>query len=59
MYFIINDEFFFDKHENLGKSKQYNKRKLISEIIYNKKYLKAEKKFSTKESFQCFTYHQY
>ena len=25
-----------------------------SELIYNKKYLKAEKKLNTTESFQCF-----
>ena len=29
-----------------------------SEHIYNKNYLKAEKKFNTKESFRCF-YNQY
>ena len=29
-------------------------KKINSELIYNKKYLKAEKRFNTKESFQCF-----
>ena len=28
--------------------------KINSELIYNKKYLKAGKRFNTKESFQCF-----
>ena len=44
MYFMIKDEKIFDK----------NKKKNYSELIYNKKYLKAEKKFNTKESFLCF-----
>ena len=30
------------------------KRKFNSELICNKKYLKAEKRLNTKESFQCF-----
>ena len=25
-----------------------------SDLLYNKKYLKAEKRFNTKEGFQCF-----
>ena len=29
-------------------------KKIYSELIYNKQYLKAEKIFNTKESFQCF-----
>ena len=29
-------------------------RKEYIELTYNKKYLKAEKRFNTKESFQCF-----
>ena len=30
------------------------KKKFNSELIYNKIYLKAEKRFNKKESFQCF-----
>ena len=37
----------------MGKSSQYNK-KIKSEFIYNKKYIKVEKRFNTKESFQCY-----
>ena len=29
-------------------------KKINSELIYHKKYLKDEKRFSTKKSFQCF-----
>ena len=29
-------------------------KKINSELIYNKKYLKVVKRFNTKESFQCF-----
>ena len=31
-------------------------KKINSELIYNKKYLKAGKRFNTKESFQMFLY---
>ena len=37
----------------MGKSQQCNK-KINSELINNKKNLKAGKRFDTKESFQCF-----
>ena len=30
------------------------KKEINRELIYNKQYLKAEKRFNTKESFQCF-----
>ena len=30
------------------------KKKINIELIYNKKYLKTEKRFNTEESFQCF-----
>ena len=30
------------------------KMKINIELIYNKKYLKTEKRFNTEESFQCF-----
>ena len=31
-----------------------DEKKLDSELIYNKKHLKTEKRFDTKESFYCF-----
>ena len=44
MYFMIKYEIFFDKYMTiLGKVSNTIKRKFNSELIYNKKYLKAEK----------------
>ena len=43
--------FFLDKYMTIwGKVGNVTK-KINSELIYNKKYLKAEKRFNTKESF--------
>ena len=53
MYFMIKDEIFFDKYITIWK-KVSNIKKNNSEPIYNKNYLKSEKRFNTKESFQCF-----
>ena len=53
MYFIIKDENFFDKYITIWK-KVSNIKKINSELIYNKNYLKSEKRFNTKEIFQCF-----
>ena len=54
MYFMIKNEKMFDKYmtiwEKVSTIIQINK----NELIYNKKYLKAEKGFNTNESFQCF-----
>ena len=48
MYFAINDEKMFDKHMKIcGKVSNIIK-KINSELIYNKKYLKARKKINTK-----------
>ena len=49
MYFLIKDEIFFDKYNEIWdiiKNEVYNiiKKKFNRELIYNKKYLKAEKK---------------
>ena len=44
MYFMIKYEIFFDKYMTiLEKVSNTIKRKFNSELIYNKKYLKAEK----------------
>ena len=54
MYFMIKGEKTFDKYIAI-----YKIRKIFSQLIYNEKYLKAEKRFNTKESFQCFIYQEY
>ena len=46
---MIKDEKNFDESNTSSILKKLN-----SELTYNKKYLKAEKRFNTKESFQCF-----
>ena len=46
MYFMIKGEKTFDKYIAI-----YKIRKIFSQLIYNEKYLKAEKRFNTKESF--------
>ena len=54
MYFIIKDEKIFDGYMTVCKEVSNIIKKVNSKLIYNKKYLKAEKSFNTKESFQCF-----
>ena len=55
MYFTIKDEKLFDKYMKITENgSNMIKNKFNSELIYNKKYLKAAKKLNTKESFQCF-----
>ena len=55
MYFMIRDENFFDKYMTIWeKLSNIIKKTLNSELMYNKEYLKAEKRFNTKESFQSF-----
>ena len=55
MYFTIKDEKLFDKYMKITENgSNMIKNKFNSELIYNKKYLKAAKKFNPKESFQCF-----
>ena len=54
MYFMIKDEKIFDKYMIIWE-KVSNMIKNNSELIYNKKYITAEKIYnSTKESFQYF-----
>ena len=54
MYFMIKDEKIFDKYMKILEKVSKIRKKSYSELIYNKKYLKAQKKFNTKESFLCF-----
>ena len=54
MYFMIKDENFFDKYMTIWEKVSNIIKNINSELIYNKKYLKAEKRFNTKESFQWF-----
>ena len=54
LYIMMKDEHFFHKYMKIWeKVSNIIKNKFNSELIYHKKYLKAEKKFDTKESFQC------
>ena len=46
--------FFFYKYIKILEKVGNLIKRINSELIYDKKYLKAEKKFTTKESFQCF-----
>ena len=54
MYFMIKDEKMFDKCLTILEKVSNIIKKLNSELIYNKKCLKASKRLNTKESFQCF-----
>ena len=52
---MIKDENIFDKYTTIWeKVSNIIKAKFDSELIYNKKYLKTEKRLNTKGSFQCF-----
>ena len=54
MYFMIKNENCFDKYMTLReKVSNIIKKTFNSKLIDNKKYLKAEKRFKTKESFHC------
>ena len=49
MYFMIKDEKLFDKYKTIWeKVSNITIKKINSEFIYNKKYLKAEKKNQNK-----------
>ena len=55
----IKKKFFIGKYMTICKKvKNIIKRIFNSELIYNKKYLKAENKFNAKENFQCFHIYQ-
>ena len=55
MYFMIKDEKMFHKYMKIWeKVSNIIKSRSNREVIYNKKYLKFEKKIKTKKNFQCF-----
>ena len=54
MFFMIKDETIFDKYMTIWEKFSNIIKTISSELIYNKKYLKAEKRFKTKESFWGF-----
>ena len=59
MYFIVFLK-FFDKYMTIRERvSNIIEKKFKSELIYNKKYLKAERRFNTKESFQGFYIPEY
>ena len=51
---MLKDEKMFDKYMTTWENVSNIIKKINSGLIYNKKYLKAEKRFNAKESFQCF-----
>ena len=51
---MIKDEKVFDKNMRIWEKSSNIVKKINSELIYNKKYLKAKKRFNTKEGFHCF-----
>ena len=57
MHFMIKDENFFYKYMNIWeKVSNVIKNRFNSEITYNKKYLKAEKKSKHKRKLSIFLY---
>ena len=54
MHFMIKDGTFFDKYMKTQKKVGNIIKKVNSQLIYNKKYLKAENKFNTQKNFECF-----
>ena len=53
MYFMIKNRKVFDKFNEIWKVSNFIK-KINSELVYNKKYIKRENKINTNESLQCF-----
>ena len=54
MFFMIKDETIFDKYMTIWEKFSNIIKTISSELIYNKKYLKAEKRFNSNKSFHCF-----
>ena len=55
MYVFYDKKIFFlDKYMTIYEKVSNIINELNSKLIYNKKYLKAEKRFNAKETFQCF-----
>ena len=55
-YFVIKDEISFDNYMKVWEKVSNIIERINSELIYNKKYLKSEKRFNTKKSFHVFIY---
>ena len=51
---MIKNIFVLDKYMTIYEKVSNIINQLNSKLIYNKKYLKAEKRFNAKETFQCF-----
>ena len=55
MSFMIKEEKFFMKYiEFWEKISNIIEKEFNSKLLYNKRYINAEKTFNAKESFQCF-----
>ena len=54
MYFMIKDKKFVDEYMKIWEKVSNAIKKNNSELVCNKKYLKAEKNINTKEILQCF-----
>ena len=55
-YFMIKDEIFFDKYMIIWEKVSNITKKINSELMYNKKYLKTKKRFNTKGKLSMFLY---
>ena len=51
MYFFIKEQKVFDEYNEFWERVSNIIKKINSELIYNKKYLKAEERINTKEGF--------
>ena len=56
IYLMIKDWYFFDKYMTIWEKVSNTKKKFKSELIYNKKYLKAEKKIQHKTKLSMLLY---
>ena len=54
--YVFYENFFLINIWQFGKKGSNITKEINSELIYNKKYLKFEKRLDTKESFQSFIY---
>ena len=54
MYFMIKDEKFVDEYMKIWEKVSNALKKNNSELVCNKKYVKAEKNFNATEILQCF-----
>ena len=54
MYFMIKDDNIFDKYMTIWEKVSNTIKKINSKLIYNNKYLKAEKKSTQNKAFNFF-----